>query len=108
MNPTRNARREGQEESLQYRTHQETLGQEEMIEEKLAQLRSFIEQLKKTSAGATELEWRTKLFGACNQIADETSSQFYGRLRHWMDRDLPQTKSPLHAPRQTDCGDSCD
>ena len=101
MNPTRNAKREGQEATLQHRTRQEALGIEELSEQKLAQLHSFIEQLKQTPPGAADLKRRTKLFGECNRIEGEASSQFYGRLRHWLDKDLPQTKSPLHAPRQT-------
>ncbi len=101
MNPIRNAKREGQEVTLQYRTHQQTLSIEEMTEEKLAQLHSFIKQLKQTPPGAVEFERRIKHFGECFRIEGETSSQFYGRLRHWLDRDIPQTKSPLHAPRQT-------
>ncbi len=58
-------------------------------------------QLDQTPAGAAELQRRMKLFGDCKRTEGETSSQFYARLQHWLDRDLPQTKSPLHAPRQT-------
>lgn len=101
MNPIRNAKRDGQEATLQYRTRQESLGVEELSEEKLAQLHSFIEQLKQTPPGAAEFERRIRLFGECRRVEGETSSLFYGRLRHWLDRDIPQSKSPLHAPRQT-------
>jgi hypothetical protein len=101
MNPTRNAKREGHELTLQYRTHQETLGIEEVTEEKLAQLHSFIEKLRNTPPGEAEYERRIKLFGSCDRMEGEATSLFYGRLRHWLDREIPQTKAPRHAPRQT-------
>jgi hypothetical protein len=52
--------------------------------------------------GLAELQRRIKLFGECKRLADETSAQFCEKLRVWLERDLPQTKSPLHPPRQTD------
>jgi hypothetical protein len=102
MNPKRNAKREGHEATLQYRTHQETLGIDEVTEEKLAQLHSFIEQLRKTPPGALEFKRRTRLFGECNRMDGEAVGQFYGRLRHWLDRDLPSSKSPRQASRHMD------
>ena len=65
------------------------------------QLLTFISQLDQAPSGAAELQRRKKLFGECKRIEDETSGQFYARLRRWLDRDISQTKSPLHAPRQT-------
>ncbi len=101
MDASRKASREGNERTLQYQSRQETLDIEEQNEEKLRQLLAFIRQLEQTPLGAAELQRRTKLFGECNRIEGETSGQFHARLRHWLDRDIPQTKSPLHAPRQT-------
>ena len=60
-----------------------------------------ISDLEQTPSGAAELQQRTNLFGECKRTEDETSGEFHGRLRHWLDRVIPQTKSPLHAPRQT-------
>ena len=74
---------------------------EELAEDNLTQLRTFISQLDHTPVGVAELQCRRKLFGECSRIEDETSGQFYARLHHWLDRDMPQTKSPLHSPRQT-------
>jgi hypothetical protein len=102
MDPTRKANREDHEITLQYKSRQEALGVEEVIEDKLTQLLAFINRLEQTPPGTVELERRTKHFGECKRIDGEISSQFYARLRHWLDRDIPQTKSPLHAPRQTD------
>ena len=68
---------------------------------KLTDMLASIRQLDQTSPGADELQRRTKLFGECKRIEGETSGQFYPRLRLWLDREMPQTKSPLHAPRQT-------
>ena len=75
---------------------------DELIEDKLAQLLMFFGQLERTPTGADEIQCRTKLFGKCKRIEGETSGDFYAKLRHWLDRDKPRTKSPRHAPRQTD------
>ena len=102
MDTSRKANREGQEITLQHKSRQEALLVEELNEDKLTQLLAFISGLEQTLPGATELQRRIKVFGDCKRIEGETSGQFYTRLRHWLDRDIPQTKSPLHAPRQTD------
>ena len=102
MDSSRKASREDNEKTLQYKSRQETLLDEELAEDKLTQLLVSISQLDKTPSGAAELQRRTKFFGECKRIEGESSAQFYARLRHWLDTDIPQTKSPLHAPRQTD------
>ena len=101
MDNSRKANREANEITLQYKSRQETLLEEELAEDKLTQLLASISQLDQTPPGAAELQRRRKLFGECKRIEGETSGQFYARLRHWLDRDISQTKSPLHAPRQT-------
>ena len=101
MDQSRKANREDNEITLQYKSRQETRLDEEFTEDKLTELLASINQLDQTLPGADELQRRTKLFGECKRIEGETSGQFYVRLRHWLDREIPQTKSPLHAPRQT-------
>jgi hypothetical protein len=101
MDISRKANREAIEIALQYRSRREKMPEEELAEDNLTQLLAFIGQLAQTPPGATELQRRRKLFGERKRIEGETSGQFYGRLRHWLDRDMPQTKWPLHAPRQT-------
>jgi len=101
MDLSRKANREANEITLQYKSRRENMLEEELAEDNLAQLLVFISQLDQTPSGAAELQRRRKLFGVCERIEGETSGQFYARLRHWLDRDIPQTKSPLHAPRQT-------
>ena len=101
MDTSRKANRENDEITLQYKSPQEKLLEAELVEEKLKQLLEFIGKLEQTPPGAAELQHRIKLFGECKRTGDETSGQFYGRLRHWLDRETPQTKSPRHAPRQT-------
>ena len=101
MDRSRKANREGNEITLQYKTRQEILNEEEFSEDKLTQLLAFISQHEQTPAGAAELQRRRKLFGECQRNEGETSVQFYARLHHWLDREMPQTKLPLHAPRQT-------
>src|SRR4051794_27057253 len=104
MDRTRKANREEHEATLQYRTKNEALDEAELIEEKLTQLLARVAQLEQTSEGITELQRRTTLHGECERLADETSAQFCDKLRVWLERDLQQTKSPLHPPRQTgDC-----
>ena len=100
MDHSRKANREGNEKTLQYKSRQETRLDEEFTEDKLTELLASISQLDQTPSGAADLQRRTKLFGECKRIEGETSGQFYARLRHWLDREIPQTKSPLHAPRQ--------
>ena len=102
MDPSRKANRENHEVTLQYKSRQEALGVDELYDDKLTQLLAFISGLEQTPSQVGELQRRIKLFGECKRIEDETSGQFYARLRQWLDRDMPQTKSPLHAPRQTD------
>jgi hypothetical protein len=101
MDIRRKANRGDDEITLQYKSRQETLLDEQRSMDELAQLLAIISQLDQTPSGAAGLQRRRKLFGECKRIEGETSGQFYARLRRWLDRDLPQTKSPLHAPRQT-------
>jgi hypothetical protein len=102
MDITRKANREAHEATLQYRTRQENLLHEELIEDKLKQLLECVGGLNHTPEGTAEIQRRVKLFGECKRSEGETSGEFYAKLRHWLDRDKPRTKSPLHAPRQTD------
>jgi len=101
MDRSRKANRDVNEATLQHKSQREASLVEEMVEEKLARLQASIEQLKQTPEGVGELQRRAKAFGECQQIEGETLSQFYDKLRHWLDRDIPQTKTPLHPPRQT-------
>ena len=102
MDRSRKATREGNEVTLQHMSPKEALLIEELVEEKLAQLQASIEQLKQTPEGTAELQRRIKAFGECKRIEGETSGQFYDKLRRWLDREIPQTKSPLHPPRQVE------
>ena len=100
MDRSRKANREGNEVTLQHKSRPEALRIGELVEENLAQLQASIEQLKQTPEGTAELQRRVKAFGECKRIEGETSGQFYDKLRRWLDRDIPQIKSPLHPPRQ--------
>lgn len=104
MDRSRKASREGNEATFQYKSRHEALLDEELIEDKLTQLLAFIAELAQDPAGSAQLKRRAKLFGECNRGADESSAEFYARLHHWLERDIPQTKQPLHPPRQTDDG----
>ena len=104
MDITRKANREAQEATLQFRSRQEALLDEELVDDKLTQLLAFVRQLERTPEGAAEIQHRIKLFGECKRSDGETSADFYAKLRHWLDRGTSRTKSPLHAPRQTQGG----
>jgi hypothetical protein len=101
MDRSRKANREGDEVTLQHKSRNQALLIEELVEEKLAQLQASLAQLQRTPEGMAELERRAKAFGACTRIEGETSTQFYAKLLRWLDRQIPQTKSPRHPPRQT-------
>lgn len=102
MDRSRKATREGNEVTLQHMSPKEALLIEELVEEKLVRLQASIELLKQTPEGTVELQRRIKAFGECQRIEGETSGQFYDKLRRWLDRDIPLTKSPLHPPRQVE------
>ena len=102
MDHSRKANREGSEALLQLKSRQAAMGVEERGEDKLTQLRMFVQSLEKTPAGGTELRCRLKLFGECIRFEGESVGQYYGRLRNWLDRSLPQTNTPLQRPKQSD------
>jgi hypothetical protein len=104
MDITRKANREAQEATLQYRSRQEALLDDELIDDKLAQLLAFIGNLRRTPEGAAEIRRQVASFGECKRSDGETSAEFYAKLRHWLDRDKPRTKSPRHAAMQTGGG----
>jgi hypothetical protein len=104
MDRSRSANRDGHEKTIQYKSQQESRLDQEMIEQKLAQLLAFVGQLERTPVGTAEVQRRVKLFGECQRTDGETSAEFYAKLRRWIDRDIPQTKSPLHSPRQVEDG----
>ena len=101
MDSSRKASREANEITLQYKSRRESDLEKELADDHLEQLLAHIRQLDQTNSGAIELQRRRKHFGECQRMEGETSGQYYARLRHWLDRNLPQTKSPLHVPRQT-------
>jgi len=102
MDRSRKATREGNEVTLQHMSPKEALLIGELVEQKLAQLQASMEQLKQTPEGSIDLQRRTKAFGECQRIEGETSGRFYDKLRRWLDRDIPLTKTPLHPPRQVE------
>jgi hypothetical protein len=97
---SRKENREGREKTFQYKSRREALLDAELTEDKLAQLLAFVSELEQTPEGNAELQRRVKLFGECVRSEGETSTDFYAKLQHWLHRAIPQTKSPLHPPRQ--------
>ena len=101
MDASRKANREADEITLQYQSPEDHRLLDELNVDKLKQLLTFIDHLKRTPPGAAELQRRIKLFGECRRGEDETAGQFCARLRHWLDRDFPKAKSQRRARRQT-------
>jgi hypothetical protein len=104
MDRSRKENREGHEKTFQYKSRQEALLDDELTEDKLTQLLAFIGELGQTPEGTADIQRRVKLFGECKRGEGETSAEFYAKLHHWLHRDIPQTKAPLHPPRQTHRG----
>jgi hypothetical protein len=102
MDRSRKENREGHEKTFQYKSRQEKLLDEELIEDKLVHLLAFIGELEQTHDGAVEIQCRVKLFGGCKRGKGETSAEFYPKLRQWLDRDMPRTKAPRSASRQSE------
>jgi|GEM_PF-1538696 len=102
MDRSRKATREGNEAALQHTSEAEKVRIEEITEDNVAHLQASIEALKQTPEGIVELQRRLKAFGECQRTGDETSSQFFVKLCRWLEREIPQTKSPLHPPRQVE------
>ena len=100
MDRSRKANREGRERTFRYKSRQEAMLDAELTEDKLTQLVAFVTELKHTPEGIADLQRRVKLFGECERSEGETSMDFYAKLHHWLHRDIPQTKRPLHPPRQ--------
>ena len=102
MDRSRKANRKRTEATLQHRSRNETQLIADLVEGNLAELQASIQRLQQTHEGNSELERRTKAFGECIRTPDETSAQFFAKLEHWLNRLIPQTKLPLHPPRQVD------
>lgn len=100
MDRSRKENREDRERTFQYKSRQETLLDDELTEDMLSQLLSFIQELKHSPEGSAQLERRVKAFGECERSEGETSTAFYAKLNDWLHQDFPRTKSPLHPPRQ--------
>jgi hypothetical protein len=101
MDRSRKASREGNEVTLHHRSQQDSLLDQQLVVQRLAELQASLDQLKQTPKDAAMLQRRVKALGDCQRGHGETSAQFYERLHHWLERELPPTKSPLHPPRQT-------
>ena len=102
MDRTRKATCEGNEITLQHMSPKEAFLIEKLVEDNLTQLLASVEQLNETPEGSAELQRRTKAFGECQRTEDETSRQYYDKLRRWLDQEIQQTKAPLHPPRQVE------
>ena len=102
MDGSRSESRESHETILQYRSRQEALLDEELIEDKLTQRLEFIGELEQTRTGTAQLQRRAKLFGECKRGDSETSAELYDKLHDWLERKLPQTELHINPHQGTD------
>lgn len=71
------------QESLRDR---ERMSLAELNGRRLIELRQFVRQLAESNVGRTDLELRRTRYGDCVQELTESDSDYYGRLRTWLDR----------------------
>ena len=93
VNPTRKTKLEDLAAIRQNSLWQSKLLPQELVDEKLSQLQTFIQHLAETPYGRDEIEGRRERFGDCQQVEGETPSQFYCKLRHWLDRNMDPSNS---------------
>src|SRR4029434_3316561 len=72
MDRSRKENREDRERTFQYKSRQEALLDDELTEDKLSQLLSFLQKLKDTPEGSAEIQRRVKVFGECERSDGET------------------------------------
>ena len=102
MDTRRKAKRGIHQITPQHGSQQEPQLVEELNDNRLTKLLAFVSSLERTPLGVAELQRRRRLFGDCTQCEGETSDQFYARLRHWLDRGMPDSEVQLYRSRQTD------
>ena len=93
MNPTKASKLEDLEALRTARARQAMLSVDAQVQEKLGNLRTFINQMGRTPTGKAELINRVEVFGVCEPLPGESQRRFYCRLRLWLDRDLHGARS---------------
>lgn len=97
MDRNRKAGREGDEITFRYRSRNEDLLDEELIEGRMTQLVAVIAEMQHAAVGSVRLERRSRWCGACERVADDSTVEFYAKLRPWIESDLPRSKLPASA-----------
>jgi hypothetical protein len=88
MNTTKGLKSEGLEAVRESLERHESLSGDELVEDNLTHLETYIRQLLSTAQGKAEMDRRLIRFGPCTQRAGESRRDYFGRLRTWIDRDL--------------------
>ena len=91
-NPTRATKLEDLALMTQEQSRHERLPHRRQIEEKLAQLQTFVGQLAATQQGRLDLEERARVLGPYEADPADDAATAYGKLRNWLDKDL--TRAP--------------
>ena len=87
MDKSRKANRDDNEITLQYKSRQETLLEEELGEDKLKELLEFISQIDQTPTGAAELQRRRNSSVSANETkARPRASSTLGCVIGWTGR----------------------
>lgn len=87
--PTKITKLEDLAEMIEAQRRFELLSHSDQKRERLAHLQTFVCQLAETPQGRADLERRCRLLGPCSPRNGEDATSYYGRLRHWLDDDLP-------------------
>jgi len=87
-NPTRRSKEEDLQTLAEAQERHSEMSASQQIDEKLEQLQAFVQQMSQTVQGKADLQRRTQTFGPCRVREGESSREFYGRLRRWLDADV--------------------
>jgi len=87
-NPTRRSKQEDLQALAEAQVRYSGMSASQQIDEKLEQLQAFVQQMSQTVQGKADLQRRTQTFGPCRVREGETTREFYGRLRRWLDADV--------------------
>ena len=100
-NPIGKTWREANDFTLEFQSRHETLPINEYDENNLRQLLVYISCWNRRLREPPAFNAESNSSACANEAKMKPRASSAPRLRHWLDRSLPKTKSPQHAPMQT-------
>lgn len=98
MNRYRKSTLDDLDAARQARVRRDNMPPDDQLQEKLADLQTFVRQLANTPHGKDDLARRVQLFGDCAPAAGETQRHYYGKLRDWLDRECEASNHFVSKP----------